>query len=206
MDPPPFRLPQTFHPNENFQRRVDIILKSPGAKIRILGIDPGSRATGYGLIDKDGDRLRFVACGVIRTSPRLEFAVRLREIHDGLCEVMGKQQPDLAAVEEVFMARNPMSALKLGHARGVAMLAACRHGLEVREYSARSIKQAVTGYGQAGKEQVQQMVRALLQLAANPSQDAADALAVALCHANHCNLLAGCDHRHRILPQSRHSA
>jgi crossover junction endodeoxyribonuclease RuvC len=128
---------------------------------------------------------------VIRTSPSLDFAVRLREIHDGLCEVIGEQKPDWAAVEEVFMARNPMSALKLGHARGVAMLAASRHGLPVREYSALAVKQGVTGYGKADKEQVQQMVRALLQLSASPSQDAADALAVALCHANHCNQLAG---------------
>jgi crossover junction endodeoxyribonuclease RuvC len=167
------------------------ILKASSERIRILGLDPGSRATGYGVIDKEGDCLRFVTCGVIRTSSKLDFAIRLREIHDGLCEVIGKQQPDRAAVEEVFMSRNPMSALKLGHARGVAMLAACRHGLPVREYSARAVKQAVTGYGQAAKEQVQQMVRILLQLSASPSQDAADALAVALCHANHCNRLTG---------------
>lgn len=167
---------------------MDTTLTLTNEKVRILGLDPGSRATGYGFIEKEGARLYFVSCGVIRTSPRLDFAERLREIHDGLCEVIERQQPDWAAVEEVFMARNPMSALKLGHARGVAMLAACRHELPVREYSARAVKQAVTGYGQAAKGQVQQMVRVLLQLSASPSQDAADALAVALCHANHCNL------------------
>jgi crossover junction endodeoxyribonuclease RuvC len=101
--------------------------------------------------------------------------------------VIAIQQPGWAAVEEVFMARNPMSALKLGHARGVIMLAASSHGLPVHEYSARKVKQAVTGYGQAEKSQVQQMVRVLLKLAVSPSVDAADALAVALCHANHCH-------------------
>jgi crossover junction endodeoxyribonuclease RuvC len=157
----------------------------PGQKARILGLDPGSCVTGYGIIDKDGDRLQFVTCGVIRTSPRLPFATRLQEIHAGICEVIALQQPGWAAVEEVFMARNPMSALKLGHARGVIMLAASSNGLPVHEYSARKVKQAVTGYGQAEKSQVQQMVRVLLKLAASPSEDAADALAVAVCHANH---------------------
>ena len=183
-----YRIFVLSHPGAAFDLfRMDTVLTSPGGRIRILGIDPGSRVTGYGLLDKEGDRIRFVACGVIRTSPRLDFAARLREIHDGLCEVIGGQRPDWAAVEEVFMARNPMSALKLGHARGVAMLAAARLGLPLREYSARAVKQAVTGYGGAAKEQVQQMVRVLLRLSASPSQDAADALAVALCHANHCN-------------------
>jgi crossover junction endodeoxyribonuclease RuvC len=121
---------------------------------------------------------------VIRTSPRLPFASRLLEIHDGLCEVIGKHQPDRAAIEEVFMARNPMSALKLGHARGVLMLAASKHGLAIHEYSAKKIKLAVSGHGGAEKSQVQHMVRIILKLATSPSQDAADALAVALCHAN----------------------
>jgi crossover junction endodeoxyribonuclease RuvC len=152
-------------------------------KARVIGLDPGSCVTGYGVIDQDGDQFRFVTCGVIRTSSRLPFAARLQEIHDGICEIIAIQQPAWAAVEEVFMARNPMSALKLGHARGVIMLAASSHGLSVHEYSTRKIKQAVTGYGQAEKSQVQQMVRVLLKLTKNPSEDAADALAVALCHA-----------------------
>ena len=167
-----------------------ILARRPAGRERILGLDPGSRATGYGVIEKQGAQLRFITCGVIRTSPRLPFSDRLQEIHDGICEVIGCQQPNWAAIEEVFMARNPMSALKLGHARGVIMLAASKQGIPVKEYSARAVKQAVAGYGQAGKAQVQQMVRALLKLTSCPSQDAADALAVALCHANHCNLLA----------------
>jgi crossover junction endodeoxyribonuclease RuvC len=134
-----------------------------------------------------GDSFRLVTCGVVRTSSALPFAARLQEIHDCICEVITSHRPAWSAVEEVFMARNPMSALKLGHARGVIMLAASRNGLPVHEYSARKVKQAVTGYGAADKSQVQQMVRILLKLAASPSQDAADALAVALCHANHLN-------------------
>ena len=153
--------------------------------IRILGVDPGSRATGYGVIDKDGDQLDFVACGVIRTSPKLGLPDRLKEIHDGISEVIVKHGPTRAAVEDIFMAVNPQSALKLGHARGVIILAAMQHGLSVSEYSPRLIKQAVVGYGQAPKEQVQQMVRVLLRLSSPPSHDAADALAVAICYANH---------------------
>ena len=155
--------------------------------IRILGIDPGSRATGYGVIDKAGDQFHFVTCGVIRTSPRLGLPERLKEIYDGVSEVIVKHDPVRAAVEDIFMAVNPSSALKLGHARGVIILAAMQHGLPVSEYSPRVIKQAVAGYGQAPKAQVQQMVRVLLRLSAPPSHDAADALAVALCYANHLN-------------------
>lgn len=124
---------------------------------------------------------------MIRPPATLALPARLLEIHECLWELISRERPAGAAIEEVFMARNPMSALKLGHARGVIMLAASRHGLPIHEYSARKVKQAVTGYGQAGKPQVQQMVRILLKLAASPSQDAADALAVALCHANHLN-------------------
>ncbi len=157
------------------------------APVRILGVDPGSRATGYGVIDKDGEQLHFVSCGVIRTSPKLKLPDRLKEIHDGISEVIVKHGPERAAVEEVFMSKNPSSALKLGHARGVIILAAMQHNLPIAEYSPRMIKQAVAGYGQASKAQVQQMVRLLLRLSAPPSHDAADALAVALCYANHCN-------------------
>ena len=157
-----------------------------GAEItRILGIDPGSRATGYGVIDCQGQALTFVTCGVIRTSEKKPFPERLEEIYDGIREVIGAYQPQLAGIEDIFTAINPRSALKLGHARGVLILAARQHGLLLEEYSPTVVKQAVTGYGQAPKEQVQQMVRVLLKLAASPSHDAADALAVAICRANY---------------------
>jgi crossover junction endodeoxyribonuclease RuvC len=151
---------------------------------RILGIDPGSRITGYGVIESTRGRLRFVSCGVIRTTPRAPFAHRLNEIFDGINEVVQLHGPEIAAVEDVFLSNNPRSALKLGQARGAAIVAAMQNGLAVRDYSARMIKQAVVGYGQAEKNQVQHMVRILLGLSASPSADAADALAVAICHAN----------------------
>lgn len=154
------------------------------AHYRILGIDPGSRATGYGVIEKRGNRLQFVTCGVIRVDGRMSFPERLKAIYDGLHEVIAEQNPFCAAVEDMFVAVNPKSALKLGHARGVAVLAAIQHGLAVRDYTPRMIKQAVVGYGNADKQQVQQMVRVLLRLSVSPSADAADALAVAICHAN----------------------
>jgi crossover junction endodeoxyribonuclease RuvC len=152
--------------------------------LRILGIDPGSRATGFGVIAKRTDRLYYVTCGVIRLGDKYSFSDRLKIIFDGLCEVIENHKPAVAAVEDVFVAANPRTALKLGHARGVAVLAALQNGLRVYDYTPRMVKQAVVGYGNADKEQVQQMVRILLQLSASPSADAADALAVAMCHAN----------------------
>jgi crossover junction endodeoxyribonuclease RuvC len=152
--------------------------------LRILGIDPGSRATGYGVITKKANRLYYVTCGVIRLGDKYAFSDRLKIIFDGLCEVITTHKPIVAAVEDVFVAANPRTALKLGHARGVAVLAALHHGLKVYDYTPRMVKQAVVGYGNADKQQVQQMVRVLLQLSAPPSADAADALAVAMCHAN----------------------
>ena len=160
-------------------------------RIRILGIDPGSRITGYGVVDKVGNTLHFVSCGAIKVSAKASFPLRLQEIYAGISEVIETLQPDVAAVEDIFVAANPRSALKLGHARGVLILAAMEHGLPVHEYAARVVKQAVAGYGQASKAQVQQMVRVLLHLAGPPSEDAADGLAAALCHANHCNSLQG---------------
>jgi crossover junction endodeoxyribonuclease RuvC len=152
--------------------------------VRILGIDPGSRATGYGIIVKKGNRLYYVTCGIIRLGNKYSFSDRLKIIFDSLCEVIEIHKPAVAAVEDVFVAANPRTALKLGHARGVAVLAALHNGLTVRDYTPRMVKQAVVGYGNADKNQVQQMVRVLLQLSATPSADAADALAVAMCHAN----------------------
>ena len=153
-------------------------------RIRILGIDPGSRTTGYGIIDKVGPELGFATCGTIRTDSTKKVGERLLVIYDGLREVIRQYEPDVAAVEDVFLSQNPQSALKLGHARGVAVLAAMKSGLEVYDYLPRQVKQAVAGYGQADKQQVQHMVRALLELSSSPSNDAADALAVAICHAN----------------------
>ena len=153
--------------------------------IRILGLDPGSRATGYGVIDKEGNRLSFVACGVIRVQAKIDFIARLKEIHDGISEVIVQHQPTVAAVEDVFVSVNSRSALKLGQARGAIIVAALNKGLPVHEYAARGVKLAVAGYGNATKEQVQHMVKMLLSLSAAPSQDASDALAVAICAANH---------------------
>ena len=152
--------------------------------LRILGIDPGSRATGYGVIAKKGNGLAYVACGIIRLGDKYSFNDRLKVIFDGLCEVIEIHKPVVAAVEDVFVAANPRTALKLGHARGAAVLAALQNGLAVYDYTPRMVKQSVVGYGNAEKEQVQQMVRVLLHLSASPGSDAADALAVAMCHAN----------------------
>ena len=151
---------------------------------RIIGIDPGSRITGYGVIDAGLGRLHFVACGVVKTTPKFPFSHRLNEIFEGINEVVQVHEPVIAAIEDVFLAANPRSALKLGHARGAAVVAAMQNGLSVYNYSARVVKQAVVGYGQAEKTQVQHMVRVLLSLSRAPSTDAADALAVAICHAN----------------------
>ncbi|OGQ97152.1 MAG: crossover junction endodeoxyribonuclease RuvC [Deltaproteobacteria bacterium RIFOXYD12_FULL_57_12] len=155
-----------------------------GGCLRILGIDPGSRVTGYGVIEKSGGRLSLVSCGVIKMQAQLSMPERLQVIYNGLSEVIRSEAPAVAAVEDVFVAVNPRSALKLGHARGAAVLAAVQHGLAVFDYTPRLVKQAVVGYGQADKGQIQQMVRVLLRLSASPSADAADALAVAICHAN----------------------
>lgn len=151
---------------------------------RVLGIDPGSRVTGYGVIDASPGRLSFVACGTVKTTQKHPFAYRLNEIFEGINEVIRIHDPVIAAVEDVFLASNPRSALKLGHARGAVVVAAMQNGLMVYDYSPRSVKQAVAGYGQAEKNQVQHMVRVLLGLSGSPSADAADALAVAICHAN----------------------
>ncbi len=126
-----------------------------------------------------------MSCGVIKTTPRFPLANRLNEIFEGINEVIQLHNPEVAAVEEVFMSTNAGSALKLGQARGAAVVAAMQNGLGVNDYSAKKVKRAVVGYGQAEKGQVQHMIRVLLGLSAEPSSDAADALAVAICHANH---------------------
>ena len=149
----------------------------------LLGIDPGSRHTGYGVIEQVGNRSRALAFGTISTSGA-EMAPRLGTIFAGLCEVMSAHRPEEVSIEKVFMARNPDSALKLGQARGAALTAVVQSGVPVFEYSARQVKQAVVGTGGADKSQVQHMVQALLGLSRKPQADAADALAIALCHAH----------------------
>lgn len=150
----------------------------------ILGIDPGSRVTGYGIIRVQGNRNEYVTSGCIRTQRGAELADRILEIGDGLGQIIREYKPDEAAIERVFMSRNAASALKLGQARGAAILVARQHCLAVAEYEARKVKQAVVGTGAADKSQVQHMIRLLLSLPATPQEDAADALAIAICHAH----------------------
>ena len=151
--------------------------------MRVFGIDPGSDRTGYGCIDSDGRRHRLVICGAIKSSAADAFPDKLVAIHRTLSDVIAQCRPECVAIENLFHATNVRSALRLGHARGVAMLAAVEAGLTVVEYSPAEIKRAVVGYGRAEKPQVGQMVKLLLGLAQVPSpHDVADALAVAICH------------------------
>jgi crossover junction endodeoxyribonuclease RuvC len=153
--------------------------------LRVLGIDPGSRSCGYGVISSDGD---YVTSGRIVPDAKSPLHVRVREIHDGLAEVIEEYGPAEAVVEKVFFAKSARAALILGHARGVALLAAAAGGLGVYEYSALEVKKAVTGYGRAEKSQVQEMVKRLLSLKISLSPDSSDALAIALCHLNRLRL------------------
>ena len=152
---------------------------------RIIGIDPGSRITGYGVIDICGSDLHFVSCGVVKSTPSQKFPQRLKELFDGVNSVVKEHKPTYAAIEDIFFAKNPKSALKLGQARGAIIMALMTNHLLVDEFTAKQVKQAVAGYGQASKAQVQHMVRVLLGLTSSPSEDAADALGVAICLANH---------------------
>jgi crossover junction endodeoxyribonuclease RuvC len=156
----------------------------------ILGIDPGSRLTGYGVVEKQGKQIRYLASGCIKAlSQGDDLGSRLQTIFSGVSEIIVQFKPDLFAIEQVFMAKNPDSALKLGQARGSAIVAATNAGLPIAEYSARQIKQSVVGLGSADKTQVQHMVTQLLELPKAPQADAADALAVALCHAHSIDAL-----------------
>jgi len=151
--------------------------------VRVFGIDPGSARTGYGCVETDGTRHRLVVCGAITTSAAESFPGKLAVIHRDLAALLAECRPDVVAIENLFYATNVRSALKLGHARGVAMLAAVQSGAEVFEYTPAEVKRAVVGYGRAEKPQVGQMIKLLLGLAAVPTpHDAADALAVAICH------------------------
>ena len=156
----------------------------------ILGIDPGSRITGYGLIKAVGTRQEYVASGCVKTTDRATLPERLDVIFSGLTELINEHLPDELAIERIFMSKSADSALKLGHARGAAIVAAVNQGLPVFEYEARKVKQAVAGTGGASKAQVQQMVITLLNLPGKPQPDAADALAIALCHIHTRHTLA----------------
>lgn len=153
--------------------------------IRILGIDPGLRKTGWGVVVSEGSKLGFVACGCVESESGLPLAERLRQLHEGLTRIVGTFGPDEVAVEETFVNRDPQSALKLGQARGVALVVPAIAGLSVAEYAANLVKKTVVGVGHADKKQVQMMIRVLLPKAETSSADAADALAVAICHAQH---------------------
>ena len=154
--------------------------------MRILGIDPGSRITGYGIIKHEGNRLIHVDNGAVHTDSHKDFPARLKKIYGALADVIEQYRPDAVAVENIFFATNVQSALKLGQARGVAIVAGVNAGLPVFEYTALQVKQAVVGHGRAAKEQVQHMVKVLLGLPEIAQADASDALAVAICHANSC--------------------
>jgi crossover junction endodeoxyribonuclease RuvC len=159
-----------------------ISLSTAGSTI-ILGIDPGSLKTGYGLIESSGNRLRFLECGTIKTGGG-PLPPRLKIIFNDIRKVVQHWSPDEMAIENVFLARNPDSALKLGQARGAAICAVMADDIPVAEYSANQVKQAIVGKGHAAKSQVQHMIKILLNLSEIPQSDAADALAIALCHAN----------------------
>jgi crossover junction endodeoxyribonuclease RuvC len=152
--------------------------------VRILGIDPGTRQTGFGIIQEEGRSLRFVDCGVIRTSSKGPLSRRLHQIYHELRAVIERYRPDTLSLENIFVARNVSSALKLGHARGASILAAVNHDVEVFEYSPAEVKKNIAGSGRADKQQVQQMVQRLLALPELPTpEDASDALALAICHS-----------------------
>jgi crossover junction endodeoxyribonuclease RuvC len=155
------------------------------ALVRILGIDPGLRHTGWGVIEAEGSRLVYVASGAVHSKTGEAFAERLRVLHEGLAAVIAAHRPDEAAVEETFVNRDPQSALKLGHARGIALVVPALAGIEVNEYAANLVKKTVVGAGHAEKAQIAMMVKVLLPRSDALTADAADALAVAICHAQH---------------------
>jgi crossover junction endodeoxyribonuclease RuvC len=156
-----------------------------GHLIRILGIDPGLRRTGWGLIESEGNRLIHIACGSVETGERDDLGTRLLAIHDGLIAVIERYRPQEAAVEATFVNSNAAATLKLGQARGIAMLVPAKAGLSVAEYAPNVVKKTVVGAGHGEKSQIRMMIGALLPKADPQSEDAADALAIAICHAHH---------------------
>lgn len=154
--------------------------------MRVLGIDPGSHTTGYGLVEKKGSQLIHIDNGCLTTKKTQSLPERLFSIYQGLLKIIETYQPTMVAIEEVFFSKNVSSSLRLGEARGIALLAAQKNQLAIQEYSTRVVKQAITGYGNASKEQIQDMVRRLLKLPQMAQEDASDALALAICHLNSC--------------------
>ena len=150
--------------------------------MRVFGIDPGSHTTGYGIVEKHGGALVHIDNGVVRPKFQTAFSQRLCDIYQDICRLIDEFRPDIIALEDVFVAKNAKSAMKLGHVRGIAMLAATLKGLEVVEYQPSQVKQAITGFGGASKKQIQIMVKAILKLPDVAAEDASDALAVAICH------------------------
>ncbi len=156
-------------------------------RLIILGIDPGIAITGYGVIKTQGNSFKILEYGVIRSSKQMETAKRLQEIYQGVSQIIDLYKPETMAIEELFFNKNAKTALIVGQARGVAMLAACQRGVSVYEYTPLQVKQAVVGYGRAEKQQVQFMIKAILNLQEIPRpDDAADALAIAVCHGHYC--------------------
>src|SRR5688500_11169666 len=159
------------------------------ARVKVFGVDPGSARTGYGCVQSDGSRHRMIACGAITIPASNSFPEKLKIIHVALGALLAEHRPDCVAIENLFHAANARSALKLGHARGVAMLAAVEAGVPIVEYTPAEVKQSIVGYGRAEKGQVQSMIQLLLGLAEPPSPfDASDALAIAVCHLHLLNL------------------
>jgi crossover junction endodeoxyribonuclease RuvC len=158
--------------------------------VRIIGIDPGLRRCGWGVIESEGNRLRFIACGTLTPSTTLSLAERLAALHTGLRELIELHRPAEAAIEETFVNAGARSALQLGQARGVALMTPAAMGLVVGEYAANLVKKSIVGTGHAEKEQVQLMVKTLLPAADFRGADAADALAIAICHAHHRGMAA----------------
>ncbi|MBW8909567.1 MAG: crossover junction endodeoxyribonuclease RuvC [Mesorhizobium sp.] len=156
-----------------------------GEAIRIIGIDPGLRRTGWGIIDSLGNSLRFIASGTVRSDDKASLATRLCQLHDGLAEVLHREMPHEAAVEQTFVNKDATATLKLGQARGIAMLVPARAGLVVAEYAPNAVKKAVIGVGHGEKKQIHMMLKVLMPKAVFSGDDAADALAIAICHAHH---------------------
>jgi crossover junction endodeoxyribonuclease RuvC len=153
--------------------------------IRIIGIDPGLRRTGWGVVESSGSMLRFVASGTVRSDDKADLATRLRQLHDGLSAVLGEHGPAEAAVEATFVNKDAAATLKLGQARGIAMLVPAQAGLPVAEYAPNAVKKAVIGVGHGEKRQIHMMVKVLMPRAVFDSDDSADALAIAICHSHH---------------------
>lgn len=156
--------------------------------VRILGIDPGLRNTGWGMIAQDGSKLSFIACGTIKSDEKKSLSERLKQLHEGLSEIVASFTPDEAAVEETFVNKDARATLKLGHARGIALLVPALAGLSVAEYAPNLVKKTIVGAGHADKDQIHMMVKVLLPKSDAKTPDAADALAIALTHAQHRGL------------------